>query len=491
MIEQSVASPTDQAATDRTQPVLQQEAGLRRQLSTRQLAMIAIGGAIGTGLFLGSALAVRVAGPAVILTYALGAILALLVMGALSEMAVVHPTAGSFGVYAELYLSRWAGFAVRYTYWAAQSIAIGGEATAVAIYCQWWFPEVPRWVWIVGFSLALIYVNARSVGNFGEFEYWFAMIKVVAIVLFIVFGVAALGGFGPAPTLGLENFTAHGGFFPYGWKGVWMALAFVVFSYLGTEVVAVTAGEARDPDRAVPKAMRTMVVRLIIFYLGAMAVLVGVVPWNQIQVGTDVTASPFVNVFHLMGIPAASHVVNFVVLTAALSSMNCNLYLSTRMLFSLSRGGYAPPSFGRLSGKGVPVVALALSGFGLLAAAAIALVFPRSAYVYLFGIALFGGLFVWLVIFLTHLAFRRKRRAVGAPPAPVEMVGYPYTSILGAASLVAILVTTWWLEGMHLTLSAGLPWLAFISGAYWLWSRNNHRKNPTVAAGPDSPVRGA
>src|SRR5580704_13202141 len=218
---------------------------LSRQLTLRQLSMIAIGGAIGTGLFLGSSLAVRIAGPGVIISYLIGAALALLFMSALSEMAVAHPTAGSFGVYAEIYVNAWAGFTVRYTYWAAQSIAIGGEATAIAIYCQWWFPNTPKWLWILGFSVALLYVNARSVGSFGSFEYWFSMIKVVAIVLFIVFGASLLMGLGPRPAIGVSNLTANGGFLATGWRGVWMAMVFVIFSYLGTEVVAVTAGEAK------------------------------------------------------------------------------------------------------------------------------------------------------------------------------------------------------------------------------------------------------
>ncbi|MGH9711597.1 MAG: amino acid permease, partial [Candidatus Acidiferrales bacterium] len=258
--------------------VLEKERGLARALSTRQMTMIAIGGAIGTGLFLGSSLAVHTAGPAVIVSYLLGAVIALLLMGTLSEMAVAHPTAGSFGVYAELYVNRWAGFVVRYTYWACQCIAIGGEATAVAIYCQLWFPQIAPWVWIVLFSLLLVIVNASGVGKFGEFEYWFAMIKVVAILAFIGFGVIVLFGFVPsAPSPGLRNFTTGGGFFAHGWTGIWMAMCFVIFSYIGTEVVAVTAGEAQTPDEAVPKAMRRMVFRLILFYIGSMIVLVGVV----------------------------------------------------------------------------------------------------------------------------------------------------------------------------------------------------------------------
>ena len=446
---------------------IEQREQLARQLSSKQLAMIAIGGAIGTGLFLGSSLAVHTAGPAVIVSYLIGAVITLLLMGALSEMAVAHPTAGSFGVYAEIYLHPWAGFTVRYTYWAAQCIAIGGEATAIAIYCQWWFPNTPKWLWILGFACALLYINARSVGSFGSFEYWFAMIKVVAIVLFIVFGAALLAGIGRSQAVGFANITAHGGFLATGWRGVWMAMVFVIFSYLGTEVVAVTAGEAKDPATAVPRAMRTMVGRLILFYLGAIVVLMCIVPWNQIQPGSDVTASPFVKVFQLIGVPAAAHLVNFVVITAAASSMNCNLYLVSRMMFSLARGGYAPAAFGRVSARGTPVPALMVSAAGLALAIVVALLFPDSAFVYLFGISLFGGLYAWLIIFVTHLRFRPKWDAAGHPPLPVRMYGHPFGSLAGTAAIAAIMATTWWVEGMRVTLIAGLPWLAVLTVAYF------------------------
>ncbi|HML16906.1 MAG TPA: amino acid permease [Bryobacteraceae bacterium] len=438
---------------------------LSRQLTARQLSMIAIGGAIGTGLFLGSSLAVRVAGPGVIFSYLIGAAIALLFMGALAEMAVAHPTAGSFGVYAELYLNPWAGFTVRYTYWAAQCIAIGGEATAIAIYCQWWFPNTPKWLWILAFSVALLYVNARSVGSFGSFEYWFAMIKVVAIVLFIVFGAALLTGIGPRHAIGFANYTAHGGFLPTGFHGVWMAMVFVIFSYIGTEIISVTAGEAKDPATAVPRAMRSMVGRLILFYLGSIAVLIGIVPWNRIQPGSDITASPFVTVFQLIGVPAAAHVINFVVITAAASSMNCNLYLVSRMMFSLARGGYAPAAFGRVSSKATPVPALLVSAGGLAVALLVALISPDRAYVYLFGVSLFGGLYAWLIIFITHLRFRTKWTG---PRLPVRMFGYPYTSWTGTAAIVAIISTTWWTEGMRAALIAGISWLGLLTVAYFL-----------------------
>jgi len=441
---------------------LQNEEVLSRQLTSPQLAMIALGGAIGTGLFLGSALAVRVAGPGVILTYVIGAVVALLLMGALSEMAVAHPTAGSFGVYAEMYLSPYAGFVVRYTYWACQVIAIGSEATAVAIYCQFWLPGIPQWAWIAAFSIALVGVNAASVAQFGAFEYWFAMIKVVAIVMFLIAGTAAIFGWGVAP-VGFANYTAHGGFLPHGWSGVWFAIVFVIFSYLGSEIVAVTSGEARDPVTAVPRAMRSMVGRLIIFYIGAITILVGIVPWNQIHPGAAITASPFVIVFQKLHIPAAAHAINFVVLTAALSSMNCNLYLVTRMIFSLSRGRYAPGAWGRVTRKGVPLNALLVSSVGLAAAILVASRYTQ-AYEKLFGVALFGGLFVWLMIFLTHLSFRRQEK-----PAHILMPGFPYTTLLGLAFMIAILASTWFVEGMEITLKAGAIWMAGISVAYLLW----------------------
>jgi L-asparagine transporter-like permease len=463
------------------------EQGLARQLSERQLGMIAIGGAIGTGLFLGSALAVRTAGPGVILSYIFVSGIALLLMYCLSEMAVAHPTAGSFGVYADLYLSPWAGFVVRYTYWAAQSIAAGGEAVAAAIYTRWWFPNTPVWAWVIFYSALLIYVNARSVGAFGSFEYWFSMIKVSAIVVFILLGASILLGIHQKRPIGLENFHANGGFLPRGWTGVWLAMAFVIFSFIGTEVVAVTAGEAKDPERSVPRALRTMLLRLVIFYVGAITILVGVIPWTEIEPGQSITVSPFVRVFELMHVPIAADILNFVVLTAALSGMNCCLYLCTRMVFSLARGGYAPAALGSVSKNGAPIPALVVSAGGLGLATLFAILFPRSAYVYMFGIALFGGLFVWLMIFVTHLSFRRHWDAQGILPVrsgpvvlpvkttprilPVRMPGFPFTTILGGAAVLAIIVSTWWVEGMRVTLESGIPWLLVLSLCYFVWGR--------------------
>jgi amino acid transporter, AAT family len=451
--------------------ILERESGLHRNLTPRQLSMIAVGGAIGTGLFLGSALSVKLAGPGVILSYTAAAAIALALMWALGEMAIAHPVAGSFGVYAEMYVHPWTGFAMRYSYWLGQVIAIGSEMVAASIYCKHWFPGVPSWIWIAGFSAALIWVNASSVSNFGSFEYWFAMLKVVTIILFLILGTALLLGVG-FPRIGVTNYAGHGGFLPNGWIGVGLGIAMAVFSYLGMEIVAVTSGEAKDPAKALPRAMRWTFARLGIFYIGGLAVVVGVVPWTQVGLGE----SPFVRVFESVGIPGAAEVMNFVVLTAALSSVNCNLYLTSRMLFSLSRGGYAPAALGRLSKRGTPVTALFASSIGMVAALFLERRYSGTAYVYMLGSAFFGGIFVWLMIFVTHLMFRRRAARSGQSLARFGPRG-PWSSLFGFAALGTVLVSTWWVPGLRITLTAGLPWLLFITLCYLGW-RKTHPRNP-------------
>jgi L-asparagine transporter-like permease len=457
--------------------IVQKEAGLQRHLTPRQLSMIAIGGAIGTGLFLGSAISVNLAGPGVILSYVAAGAIALSVMWALGEMTVAHPVAGSFGVHAELYVHPLAGFAMRYSYWLAQVIATGSEVVAASIYCKYWFPAVPPWLWIGGFSIALIYVNARSVASFGSFEYWFAMIKVVTITVFLVLGAALLLGVG-FPRVGFANYSAQGGFLPYGWRGVGLGMAMAIFSFLGMEIVAVTSGEAEDPATALPRALRWTLGRMGLFYIGGLAIVVGIVPWNQVGLGE----SPFVRVFETVGVPAAAGVMNFVVLTAALSSVNCNLYLMARMLFSLSRGGYAPAAFGKLSKRGTPVVALLVSSAGMCAALVLDHWFHDKAYVYMLGSAFLGGIFVWQMILITHLAFRRQMAASATPMVRLAPKG-PWTSLLGFIALTLVLISTWWIPGLKITLIAGVPWLVFISLCYLVWARAKSAAIPTGATG--------
>src|SRR3984893_14980097 len=271
--------------------------GLHRRLSQRQLTMMAIGGAIGVGLFLGSSVTIRLAGPAVILSYLLGAGIALIMSYALAEMAVVHPVAGAFGVYAEKYLNPWTGFSVRATYGVAQIIAPGADVTAAGIYISFWLPHVPQWVWVVSVSAALVALNSMRVNRLGEFEYWFAMIKVAAIVAFIIVGLSLILGVGSRHPIGLANLTQHGGFLPMGWKGVWLSLTITVTSYMGVEIIAVTAGEAQHPEVTIPRAMRNIVWRLILFYVLAIAIMVTMVPWNQTSSSASLSGSPSVPAF--------------------------------------------------------------------------------------------------------------------------------------------------------------------------------------------------
>jgi AAT family amino acid transporter len=469
----SLDSPT--AAGSTAAPVAR-EAGLHRGLSSRQVAMIGLGCTIGTGLFLGSSISVKLAGPAVILSFLGGAFIALTVMWALAEMSVEHPTAGAFGVHAEMYLHPWAGFAVRYTYWLCLVVVVGSEVVAAAIYCQYWFPHVPPWLWIAGFSLAMIYVNTLSVENFGSIEYWFAMIKVVTIVVFLVLGAALLLGLG-FPRIGAKNYTAFGGFFPHGFAGVALGVTMAIFSYLGLEIVGATAGEAADPKIAVPRALRRTLYTLVLFYVGGLAVVVGIVPWTQLGFGE----SPFVRVFETVGIPAAGHVMNFVILSAALSSATCNLYFTSRLLFSLSRGGYAPSILGRLSKRGMPVASVLASSVGMVAALILAQLFKNTAFLFMIGVAFFGGPFVWIMTLLTHLAFRRATRRASRKYLRIAPRG-PYSSLCGVIALLGVLVSTWWIPDFHVTLLAGPPWLLFITFCYFAWKETKHA--PPQPAGP-------
>lgn len=462
---------------------------LHRRLSQRQLTMLAIGGAIGVGLFLGSSVTIRLAGPGVIVTYLIGAAIAMIVAFSLAEMAVVQPVAGSFGVYAQTYLSPWAGFSVRATYALVQIIAIGAEVTAVAIYFAFWFPSVPQWVWVATVSICLIAVNTLQVGRFGEFEYWFALIKVVAIIVFIVLGAALILGSGPKPAIGFSNLTAHGGFLPFGWKGVWLALTLAITSYMGVEVIAVTAGEAQDPRESIPRAMRTIVFRLVIFYVFAIAIMLAMTPWNE--TGSGLTASPFVLALSSVGIRYAAGIMNLVVITAALSSANTDLYLTTRMLFSLARGRYAPHWLGRLSGNGVPRRALAVSTGGMIAAILLAIYAPGRAFLMLYGVAVAGMFFVWIVILLTHIAFRRALGSERVAQLPLRLRFFPYSNALGIAALLGIAASTFYVDGLQYTVPAFAPFLLFISLAYWIIRRKAlpPTANPTEVELQTAPAK--
>ncbi|MBL9064945.1 MAG: amino acid permease [Sphingopyxis sp.] len=449
------------------QSCVDREAGLERGLTKAQIIMIGLGGAIGTGLFMGSGIAIGYAGPAVLVSYAIAALIAVIMVFSLSEMAVVHPTAGSFGTYAEIYLGPMMGFIVRYTYWIQQVLLIGSEAVAVGIYMTWWYPDTPVWMWAIGSAAVVVWVNTRAVHNFGSVEYWLTVIKVSAIVGFIMVGLSRIFGIVGDP-VGLHNVTGlAGGFFPNGFSGVWMAVLMALFSFMGLEFVVGTASEAKDPKTAIPAALRTMAARLFLFYILALFIIVAFLPWTE-SGAKVVTESPFVKMFASAGIPYAAGVMNFVVASAALSAMNTSIYMGSRMLFSLARGGYAPRALGELNAQKVPMRATLLTGVCILAAASVSILTPL-AYNYLFGITLFGGLLVWSTILVSHLRFRRQHRAADLP---VQMPFFPYAQLLGLALLGAIAVTMaldtdFW----QTAVIAGVPWLVIVASAYFVWRR--------------------
>lgn len=450
---------------DHVDGAIERESGLRRSLTTGQLSMLAIGGAIGTGLFLGSGFAIGIAGPSVIISYAIGGFIALLLMGCLAEMTVAHPASGSFGVIAGIYVSPLAGFLVRYAYLAGNILAVGTEVTAIAIYMKFWLPETPGWWWIFGFSGALVAINAFSVKTFGAIEYLFSLIKIVAIALFILLGSYVVFGAAPGSGTGAQNYTAHGGFLPNGFWGMWVAVIIAIFSYFSIEMIAVAAGEAKDPKRAIVRAFRVTLFRLAFFYLATLALMLAIVPWNR----AGAAGSPFVTVMAATGIEGAAGIINFVILIAALSAMNSQIYTSTRMIFSLSRSGFAPAVLGQVNARGVPTAALAISTLGIALAGAIYAAQPETAFMLMISLASFGAMFSWGMIFVTHIFFRAKR---GTEGGKFLMWGYPYTSLAGALLIAAILVTTFFTNEFRMTLICGLPFLGALTALYYLRYRH-------------------
>ncbi len=432
------------------------ETGLRRQLTAGQMAMVAVGGSIGTGLLLGSAAALEAAGPAVILTFLIAAFITWIVAVALSELASAHPAAGSFQLYGDLYLNEWAGFLSGAGYWAAIAISIGAEMVAAATYMAFWFPSVPAIVWVAIASGLLLGVNLLSVGRYGRFEYWFAMIKVVVIAAFIVLG-AALMMSGRTP----PHYAAHGGWFPNGALATLLALPFAIYTFAGVEFVAVTSGEARSAKEINTAVWRTFVI-LTVVYLGAIVVLTGVMPWNH----AGVHESPFVSVFRTVRIPGAVHLMNFVVLTAALSGANAALYSASRTLFALARNGWAPAALGRLNAAGSPTLAVITSSFSIIVALVLERWAPQQAFVSILNAALFGLLLSWLVSLAAHTRFRRLKSASDVKRRPRRWSPGAAGSVIGFVLIVLAILKTWW--DSRLAFASGVVYLLVLNAAYFL-----------------------
>jgi AAT family amino acid transporter len=376
---------------------------------------------------------------------------------ALGEMSAVHPAAGSFGVYADLYVNRWAGFVARYGYWFSVVIVVGSEVVAAAIYMRHWYPGVPPLVWMVTFALLLLGINLFSVAHYGTFEYWFALLKVVTIFVFIVTGAALLFAGKVKP-----QYVAQGGFAPQGWSAPLLAISFGLYSFLGIEMVAISSGEARS-SREVARATRIAFLLLVLVYVGAMAVLVGVLPWKN----AGVSESPFVTVFRVAGIPAAGFIMNVVVLSAALSGANASLYVTSRMLFSIARSGYAPQRMGVLNQNGVPMGALLVSMLGIVGAILLQLR-TQHAYLYIINAALVGGMIAWLISLAAHVRFRRvvtaDQLAAAGLRSPLGATG----SIAGFVAIIAAIACTWWVSQSSVAAQSAGIYLIVLTAAYLL-----------------------
>ncbi|MGH9408855.1 MAG: amino acid permease [Vicinamibacterales bacterium] len=448
----------------RTAEPASREQGLHRELSAGQMAMVAVGGSIGTGLLLGSAAAIEVAGPAVILTFVFAAFVTWTVTLALGELATLHPAAGSFQLWGELYLNEWAGFLSGAGYWAAIAISIGAEMVAAATYMAFWFPGVPAIAWIAIASLLLLGVNLLSVGRYGRFEYWFAMIKLIVVAAFIVLGAALMMSGRTSP-----QYTTHGGLFPNGALATLLALPFALYTFAGVEFVAVTSGESRSNEE-VARATRLTFTILTLVYLGAIIVLTGVMPWNR----AGVHESPFVTVFRTVRVPGAGQLMNFAVLTAALSGANAALYAASRTLFSLARNGWAPAPLGRLSRAGSPTLAVVVSSFSIVLALVLERWAPQQAFVSILNAALFGLLLSWLVSLAAHVRFRQTASAgdVAALPrrSPLGAAG----SAAGFVLIVLAILRTWW--DSRTSFASGAGYLIVLNAAYLVLRKLRRRR---------------
>lgn len=414
--------------------------GLQAGLKNRHLSMIAIGGVIGAGLFVGSSAGIAAAGPAILISYAMVGLMVVLVMRMLGEMAAARPSSGSFSAYADQALGRWAGFSIGWLYWFFWVVVLAVEATAGAAILENWIPGVPQWAWALIVMVVLTATNLVSVGSYGEFEFWFAGIKVVAIAAFVVVGFLAVFGLLPGsdnPGSGLAHLTDNGGFFPEGPGAILTGVLMVVFSFMGSEIVTLAAGESSDPQRAVSKATNSVIWRIAVFYLGSIFVVLTLLPWNDPSIQEK---GSYVAALDSIGIPQAGNVMDFIVLTAVLSCLNSGLYTASRMAFSLGERGDAPKSFAKVNGRGVPQAAILSSVVFGFVAVFFNYQWPDTVFQFLLNSSGAVALFVWLVICFTQLRMRGIILRETPGKLVVRMWLFPYLTWATIAAISFILV---------------------------------------------------
>lgn len=443
----------------------QTESDLSRRLRNRHIQLIAIGGTIGVGLFLGSARAIHNAGPALVLAYALGGVAIFFIMRALGELLTYRPVAGSFATYADEFCGPFAGFITGWSYWFAWIATAAAELTAIGVYVRWWLPAVPQWLPALIALLALYGSNLLAVRAFGELEFWFALIKVVTIVALILAGLVVIvlhvGDLGAGANFG--NLWSHGGFLPFGIGGMLLTMQIVMFAYVGVELIGVTAGEAQDPKVVLPRATNGIIVRILIFYIGALIVIMSLVPWNELSP----SVSPFVFVFDKLRVPAAASLINLVVITAATSSCNSGIYSTGRMLWSLAQRRHAPAGFAALSASHVPAAGIHASAAMMLLGVGLNYVVPERAFLWVTSIALVGTFWTWGVILVSHRNYRLAVRAGRAPGSPFRMPGAPIANWVVLAFLVAVSALLWRDPDNRVALYVAPVWFGLLAIGYW------------------------
>ncbi len=446
---------------------------LRRRLSARHIRFMALGSAIGTGLFYGSASAIKLAGPSVLLAYLIGGAAIYLMMRALGEMAVNNPVSGSFGHYASQYLGRYWGFLTGWSYAFSMLVVCLADITAFGVYMGFWFPETPKWIWVLGIVLLIGALNLCSVKVFGEMEFWLSLLKVTAIVAMIMGGAWILffgmqSGDSSIARSGFSNLWANGGFFPNGISGMLASFTVVMFAFGGVEMIGITAGEAKDPKKVLPQAINSVPIRILLFYVLTLLILMSIYPWSK--VGSE--GSPFVQIFSGLGIDSAASILNVVVISAAVSAINSDIFSAGRMMYGMAETGQAPAAFATLSRFGVPWMTVAVMSAGLILGIVLNYLMPDGLFIVLASIVTFSIVWVWLMILLSQIAMRRKMG-----PAEVKALEYPVPlwpagPICAVIFMLFIYGTLSWFPESRTALYVGGGWLALLSVAYWLWVAN-------------------
>jgi len=439
---------------------------LHRGLKDRHVQMIAIGGTIGVGLFLGSASAIQKAGPALALSYAIGGSIMFLIMRALGELLLYRPVSGSFSIYAEEFIGPWAGFMTGWSYWFMWVVTGMAQITAVGVYVHYFFPGIPQWVPALITLGILFSVNLTAVKLFGEIEFWFGLIKVVTIIATVIIGLTIIlfrvGALGKSASF--SNLWTRGGFLPFGALGVLLSLQMVMFAYQGLELIGVSAGETENPEQVLPHAINSVLCWMLALYIGALLIIMSLVAWNQLNPKT----SPFVFVFEKIGIPAGAEIINIVVITAAASSCNSGIFSNGRMLYSLARAGYAPRAFSKVSNRNVPAAGITASATIMLIGVALNYIVPERAFVYVTSISLVGSLWTWAMIVIAHVGYRKALAVGEAPPVAYRMPGSPYTNWVVVGFLVMVAILLGLDEGTRVALYVAPGWFIILAISYQL-----------------------